>query len=66
MSVATMSFMNASLKMSAETGSFALAIMPIAIVSALGAIGVAAVGKGRSAKREQAVDAAARANRGTL
>ena len=49
-----------------ETGSFALAIMPIAIVSALGAIGVAAVGKSWSAKREQAVDAAARANRGTL
>ena len=49
----------------AETGSFALAIMPIAIVSALGAIGVAAAGLGRPATHEQATDTAIRANRGT-
>ena len=49
----------------AETGSFALAIMPIAIVSALGAIGVAAVGMGRPATHEQATDTVIRANRGT-
>ena len=46
----------------AETHSFALAIMPIAIVSALGAIGVAAAGKGRPAGRQLAADAAARIN----
>jgi MFS family permease len=49
----------------AETGSFALAIMPIAIVSAVGAIGVAAAGMGRPATHEQATDTAIRANRGT-
>jgi ACS family tartrate transporter-like MFS transporter len=49
----------------AETGSFALAIMPIAIVSALGAIGVAAAGMGRPATHEQATDTDIRTNRGT-
>lgn len=46
----------------AETHSFALAIMPIAIVSALGAIGVAMVGRGHPISREIAADVAARIN----
>jgi hypothetical protein len=44
----------------AETGSFALAILPIAVVSMMGAIGVAVVGSGRPAKRGQAADAVVR------
>jgi len=46
----------------AETHSFALAIMPIAIVAVLGAIGVAVAGRGQSTRREIAADAAARIN----
>jgi MFS family permease len=48
----------------AETGSFALAIMPIAIVSLLGAISVAVAGKGQTQARRQAAEATAPIRKG--
>jgi Na+/melibiose symporter-like transporter len=48
----------------AETGSFALAIMPNAIVSLLGAIGVAVAGKGQMQAHSQAAEATAPIRKG--
>lgn len=49
----------------AETHSFALSIMPIAIISALGAIGVALAGKGGPTGHARAADATAQVGRGS-